>query len=60
MLCNNNTILAPTFFRSEVVVEEERVNVVLVLCSLVTATAIVKTTPLSQFGWSKESFKTFF
>lgn len=59
MLCNNNTILAPTSFHSEVV-EEERVNVVLVLCSLFTATAIVKTTPLSQFGWSKESFKTFF
>lgn len=59
MLFNNNTILAPTSFRSEVV-EEERVNVVLVLCSLFTATAIVKTTPLSQFGWSKESLKTFF
>lgn len=59
MLCNNNTILAPTSFRSEVV-EEERVNVVLVLCSLFTATEKVKTTPLSQFGWSKESFKKFF
>lgn len=55
-LRNNNTILASTSFRSGVV-EEERVNVVVVN---VTATAIVKTTPLSQFGWSKESFKTFF